>query len=103
MGQKMEGQVVVITGGGGVLCSTIAKEYARLGAKVAVTDVRQEAAQIVADEITKAGGIAKAYAINCLDKASINAAHDAIVKDLGPCTILVNGKSVSLEHLLIFL
>ena len=91
MGQKMEGQVVVITGGGGVLCSTIAKEYARLGAKVAVTDLRQEAAQIVADEITKAGGIAKAYAINCLDKASINAAHDAIVKDLGPCTILVNG------------
>ncbi|MBE5762831.1 MAG: SDR family oxidoreductase [Clostridiales bacterium] len=91
MGQKMEGQVVVITGGGGVLCSTIAKEYAKLGAKVAVTDLRVEAAQAVCDEIAKNGGIAKAYSINCLDKKSIQAAHDAIVADLGPCTILVNG------------
>ena len=91
MEHNMEGQVVVITGGGGVLCSTIAKEYAARGAKVAVTDLKQEAAQIVADEIVKAGGIAKAYAINCLDKQSIIAAHDAINKDLGACTILVNG------------
>ena len=88
---KMEGQVVVITGGGGVLCSTIAKEYARLGAKVAVTDLKLDAAQIVADEINAAGGIAKAYSINCLDKQSLIAAHDAINKDLGACTILVNG------------
>ena len=91
MEHNMEGQVVVITGGGGVLCSTIAKEYAARGAKVAVTDLKQEAAQLVADEIVKAGGIAKAYAINCLDKQSIIAAHDAINKDLGACTILVNG------------
>ncbi|MCR4875288.1 MAG: SDR family oxidoreductase [Clostridia bacterium] len=91
MEHNMNGQVVVITGGGGVLCSTIAKEYAKRGAKVAVTDLRQEAAQAVVDEIVKDGGVAKAYGINCLDKASIIAAHDAIVSDLGPCTILVNG------------
>lgn len=87
----MKGQVVVITGGGGVLCSTIAKEYAKRGAKVAVTDLKLEAAQAVADEIVKDGGIAKAYAINCLQKDTIIATHDQIVKDLGPCTILVNG------------
>ena len=33
-------KVAVITGGGGILCSAFAKELARLGAKVAVLDLR---------------------------------------------------------------
>ncbi|MDE6211362.1 MAG: SDR family NAD(P)-dependent oxidoreductase, partial [Clostridia bacterium] len=64
----MKDKVVVITGAGGVLCSTIAKGYAREGAKVALLDLKLESAQVVADEIVKAGGIAKAYAVNCLEK-----------------------------------
>ena len=91
MEQNMKGQVVVITGGGGVLCSTIAKEYAKRGAKVAVLDLKVAAAQKVADEITAEGFIAKAYGVNCLEKESIEAAHQQILKDLGKCTILING------------
>ena len=38
-------KVVVITGAGGVLCSMMAKEYAKLGAKIAVLDLNLAAAQ----------------------------------------------------------
>lgn len=87
----MKNKVVVITGAGGVLCSTIAKAYAKEGAKVALLDLKQESAQIVADEIIKAGGVAKAYGVNCLEKPTLEEARQKIKADLGACDILVNG------------
>lgn len=84
-------KVVVITGAGGILCSEIAKEYAKCGAKIAVLDLNLDAAQKVADEIVAAGGIAKAYKVNCLEKESMEEARVAINKDLGKCDLLVNG------------
>lgn len=87
----MKNKVVVITGAGGVLCSTIAKAYAKQGAKVALLDLKLDSAQAVADEIVKAGGKAKAYAVNCLEKSTMESARAAIKKDLGACDILVNG------------
>lgn len=84
-------KVVVITGAGGILCSMMAKEYARLGAKVAVLDLNKDAAQKVADEIVADGGVAKAYAVNCLEKDSMAAAKELINKELGLIDILING------------
>lgn len=84
-------KVVVITGAGGILCSMMAKEYARLGAKVAVLDLNKDAAQKVADEIAADGGVAKAYAVNCLEKDSMAAAKELINKELGLTDILING------------
>lgn len=37
------------------------------------------------------GGIAKAYKANVLEKDSLIAVHEAVVKDLGTCDILING------------
>lgn len=87
----MKNKVVVITGAGGVLCSTIAKEYAVQGAKVAVLDLNLDSAQAVVNEITAKGGIAKAYAVNCLEKESMEKARLLINDDLGKCDILING------------
>lgn len=84
-------KVVVITGAGGILCSMMAKEYAKLGAKVAVLDLNKDAAQKVADEIVADGGVAKAYAVNCLEKDSMAAAKGLINKELGLTDILING------------
>ena len=84
-------KVVVITGAGGILCSMMAKEYARLGAKVAVLDLNKDAAQKVADEIVADGGVAKAYAVNCREKDSMAAAKELINKELGLTDILING------------
>ena len=84
-------KVVVITGAGGILCSEIAKEYAKYGAKIAVLDLNLEAAEKVAKEIVDNGGVAKAYKVNCLDKENMEQARVGINKDLGKCDLLVNG------------
>ena len=87
----LTGKVAVVTGAGGVLCSTFAKDLARAGAKVALLDLNQEAAQKFADEITDEGGVAKAYACNVLDKDICYAVADQVEADLGKCDILING------------
>ena len=45
----LTGKVAVVTGAGGVLCSAFAKDLARAGAKVALLDLNQEAAQKFTD------------------------------------------------------
>lgn len=90
-GTDLNGKVAVVTGAGGVLCEMFAKTLAQAGAKVAVLDLNEEAAKAVEEEITRAGGIAKAYKTNVLEKASLEAVHKQVLADLGPCDILLNG------------
>ena len=52
----ISGKNIVITGAGGVLCGQMAKDCAKAGAKVAVLDLNEAAAQQVVDEIKIAGG-----------------------------------------------
>ncbi len=87
----LDGKVAVVTGGGGVLCSLMAKALASCGAKVAVLDRREESARIVADEINAAGGTAIGLAANVLDLASLKQAEEQVRTTLGPCDILING------------
>lgn len=90
-GTDLTGKVAVVTGAGGVLCSSFAKTLAAAGAKVALLDINEEAAKAFADEITAVGGTAKAYKCNVLDKESCNAVAEAVKADLGLCDILLNG------------
>lgn len=87
----LSGKVAVVTGGGGVLCSGFSKTLAAAGAKVAVCDLRKDAAQGIADEIVAAGGEAIAVEMNVLDADSVRAARDEIVSTLGEVDLLLNG------------
>ena len=87
----LSGKVAVVTGAGGVLCSAFAKVLARAGAKVALLDLNQAAAEKYAEEIRAEGGTAKAYACNVLDKDVCYAVADQVCAELGPCDILING------------
>ena len=84
-------KTVVITGAGGVLCSAFAVHMAKLGHKVAVLDLNVDAAEQVAEDIRANGGTAKAYKADVLNKDCLAEIHDAVVKDLGLCDILING------------
>ncbi|MBI4027878.1 MAG: SDR family oxidoreductase [Verrucomicrobia bacterium] len=103
---NLKDQVAVVTGGGGILCSVMAKAMAECGAKVAILDLKPEAAQKCANEITRTGGVAKEFACNVLEKASIETAHEQIKAAFGPVNILINGAggnhpkgTTSKEHL----
>lgn len=87
----MKQKVVVITGAGGVLCSSIAEMLANKGYAIALLDLNEESAVAVAERIALKGQIAKAYACNVLSRESLIAVHDLILSDLGSCDILING------------
>ncbi|MCD8299593.1 MAG: SDR family oxidoreductase [Clostridiales bacterium] len=87
----LSGKVAVVTGAGGVLCGMFAKALASAGAKVAVLDLNLEAADKIACAISEDGGTAKAYSCNVLDKEILEACHEQVLADLGPCDILLNG------------
>ena len=89
--ENLKGRVAVVTGGGGVLCGGFAKDLARQGVKVAVLDLRLEAAQQIADEIKAEGFEAIGVACNVLEKDSLEAARAEINEKIGTCDILING------------
>ena len=87
----LTGKVCVITGAGGAICGMLAEKMAAAGGKVAVLDLNEEAAKKVAAKITADGGTAKAYKANVLERENLDEVHEQILKDLGPCDVLING------------
>ncbi len=87
----IKGNVIVITGGGGVLCGTMAKALGDAGAKIAVLDLIEAAAEKIADEIKSNGGRAVPVKCNVLDKDSLERAREKITSELGKIDILING------------
>ncbi len=84
-------KVIVITGGGGVLCGTMARALGAVGGKIAVLDLNEAAASGVAEEINSAGGKAIAVKCNVLEKESIEAAEQTVTAELGKIDMLING------------
>ncbi|WP_019560707.1 MULTISPECIES: SDR family NAD(P)-dependent oxidoreductase [Caldimonas] len=82
---KIEGQAALVTGGASGLGAETARELARRGARVAVLDVNEAAAQAVAAEI---GGLALRCDIT--DSGSVEAALDAADRAHGPARLLMN-------------
>ncbi|EAS19270.1 oxidoreductase [Flavobacteria bacterium BBFL7] len=84
-------KTIVLTGAGGVLCSTMAIALAKQGHQIAVLDLRKEAADVVALEINNNGGTAIGVAANVLEKDSLIIAKKEINDQLGKVDILING------------
>jgi len=87
----LTGKVAVITGGAGVLCSAFAKALAKSGAKVAILDLRKDAAEKIAAEINNSGGEALGIEANVLQLESLKQAKEEINNKFGQCDILING------------
>ena len=87
----LSGKIAVVTGGAGVLCREFAKALALCGAKVAILNRTLSKAEAVAAEIAEMGGTAIAVAVDVTKKDSVEAAHEAVLAQLGPCDILING------------
>ena len=85
------GKVVVVTGAGGLICGAMARAFAQSGAKVAALDLNEDAVKALAAELKAEGFICEGYKANVLDPAALEEVHQAVLADLGPCDILVNG------------
>ena len=74
-----------------MLCREFAKALALCGAKVAILNRTVSKAEDVVSEIRAMGGDAIAVGVNVTDKASVEAAHEAVLAAYGKCDILING------------
>ncbi|MHB0912316.1 MAG: SDR family oxidoreductase [Armatimonadota bacterium] len=87
----ISGKVAVVTGGGGVLGASMAETLGRAGTKVAVLDLRAEAAEGAAARVRAVGAEAIGVACNVLDRASLDEACAVILEKFGRIDILING------------
>jgi NAD(P)-dependent dehydrogenase (short-subunit alcohol dehydrogenase family) len=87
---SLKGQVAIVTGGTGVLGSSMAKGLAQAGAKVAVLGRRAEQAQSVAETIEAAGGESLALRADVLERGQLEAVRGRVLARWGQLDILVN-------------
>lgn len=88
---KLKNKIAVVTGAAGTLCSEIAIKLASEGAKVALVDLVEEKAAVVADKIKAAGGTCKTYSCDVTDRNAVVKLAQKVEAELGPCNMLVNG------------
>jgi 2-hydroxycyclohexanecarboxyl-CoA dehydrogenase len=86
----------IVTGGGSGMGRAIAHRLARDGFAVAVLDVDAASADLVATEVTDAGGVAMAAGgVDVSDRAQVYEAVQRVRVELGPVLVLVNNAGIA--------
>lgn len=89
--QSSPEKIAVITGAGGTLCSEMARNLASQGYKVALVGRTLHKLKIIEEEIKASGGIAISVTADVANEESVVAAKNIIEKELGICSVLING------------
>ena len=88
---NLDQEVAVVLGGTGVLCGAMAEALAAFGARVALVGRNEERGRARVRAIESAGGQAIFQAADAMDRDSLLRARDAITKQFGTVSVLVNG------------
>ena len=91
MDAYFQNKVAVVTGAAGTICSQIAKDLASLGITVALVGRTLDKLQKVQEQITAAGGKAKAYACDVTNQEEVERLAKNVISDFGGCDFLING------------
>src|SRR6188508_1737580 len=92
---RLENKVALITGGASGMGASMARIFAREGAKVVVADMLEEGGRAVADEITRANGAAIFQKLDVSSEGEWRAAIAATLAAYGKLDILVNDAGIS--------
>jgi NAD(P)-dependent dehydrogenase (short-subunit alcohol dehydrogenase family) len=89
---KLKNKICVITGGGGVLGTSIARGLASVGVIPVILDINEEAARSVAAEIAaETGTRCVGYRADVLDRNSLELVRQKIIGEVGEIELLING------------
>jgi NAD(P)-dependent dehydrogenase (short-subunit alcohol dehydrogenase family) len=94
MKHSLEGRVAIVTGAGGGLGREHALFLARWGARVVVNDVAAAAAETVAAEIHREGGMALPFAASVTAEAAVELMVKRTLAEWGRVDILVNNAGI---------
>jgi NAD(P)-dependent dehydrogenase (short-subunit alcohol dehydrogenase family) len=98
---RLAGKVALVAGGGGGIGGAGAEGLGREGAAVFCTDIDGAAAEATAARIRAAGGRAVAQALDIRDRAAVDAAVIATVREFGRLDVLF--ESAGIAHRVDFL
>ena len=97
--QSLQGEIALVTGASRGIGAAIADELAAHGATVVGTATSQSGADAIAARLSGLGGHGRV--IDVADAAATVALIEAIGKDIGPISILVNNAGITRDNLLL--
>ncbi len=88
---EVNGLVIVITGGSGILCGTMAKALAARGAKVGILGRSSEKNARMVTQIQASGGQALSLVADVTNRSELEAARQTVLDNWGRVDVLING------------
>ncbi len=95
---KLKDKTAIVTGAASGIGKEIALTFAREGARVAIADLNQGAADATASEIKTAGGQAMGVAMDVTSEKAVNDGVAAVAAAFGGVDILVSNAGIQIVH-----
>jgi len=96
---KLKDKVAIITGAASGIGAGIAKKFVSEGAKVAIADLRLDAADKTAKELSDQGpGTAMGVEMDVTDEQAVNDGVEKVVKEWGGVDVLVSNAGIQIVH-----
>jgi 3-hydroxybutyrate dehydrogenase len=96
--RRFQDKVAIVTGAASGIGFEIARGFAGEGAAVVIADLKKEAADAAARNITAANGTAMGVAMDVSDEAAVNAGVDTAHAAYGRIDILVSNAGIQIVH-----